>query len=248
MLEALFAAAAEAVFSDLLDMLEPAERLRDWLKRNPAKLAYQHALARTYVAFARQYPELTASLFNESFLTIEAAPELAKFLTHHQHPDHTQLVRLWAKSITPQTEAGQQSVEVLSKREDLNAASAYFVELLTSELKNESALQPLFDSRALESLPAIEAKLDTLTTTLENNLKQALAIANNYQQTVVNNDQQTITNRSGRVDFQAQDTVNQCDVVLKHARSLTPTRPAGKRTAPEAWTFRSGGGLKRRLS
>jgi hypothetical protein len=39
MLEALFAAAAEAVFSYILDTLEPAERLRDWLKRSPAKLA-----------------------------------------------------------------------------------------------------------------------------------------------------------------------------------------------------------------
>ncbi len=201
MLEALFAAAAEAVFSYILDTLEPAERLRDWLKRNLVKLAYQHALARTYVAFARQYPELTASLFNESFLTIEAAPELVKFLTRHQHPDHTQLVKLWAKSITPQTKAGQQSVEALSKREDLNAASAYFVELLTSELKHESALQPLFDSRALESLPAIEAKLDQLA----NALKQAMTIANNYEQTIVN--------RSGGVDLQAQDVTIGGDVV-----------------------------------
>ncbi len=213
MLEALFAAAAEAVFSYILDTLEPAERLRDWLKRNPVRLAYQHALARTYAAFARQYPELTASLFNESFLTLEAVPELAKFLTRHQPPDHTQLVRLWAKSITPQAEAGQQLVEALSKREDLNAASAYFVELLTAELKQESALQPLFDSRALESLPAIEAKLDTLTATLENNFKQAIAIASNYQRTVVNNYQQTISNRSGGVDFQAQDVTIGGDVV-----------------------------------
>jgi hypothetical protein len=213
MLEALFAAAAEAVFSYILDTLEPADRLRDWLKRSPVKLAYQHALARTYAAFARQYPELTSSLFNESFLTIEAAPELAKFLTRHQHPDHTQLVRLWATSIAPQTEAGQESIEALSKREDLNAASAYFVELLTSELKHESALQPLFDSRALESLPAIEAKLDTLTTALESNLKQALAIANNYQQTVVNHYEQTITNRTGGVDFQAQEVTIGGDVV-----------------------------------
>jgi len=44
---------------------------------------------------------------------------------------------------------------------------------------------------------AIEAKLDTLTATLENNLKQALAIASNYQQTVVNHYEQKITNRNG---------------------------------------------------
>jgi hypothetical protein len=213
MLDALLAAAAEAVFSYILETLEPAERLRDWLKRSPVKLAYQHALARTYTAFARQYPELTTSLFNESFLTIEAAPELAKFLTRHQHPDHTQLVRLWAKSITPQTEAGQRSVETLVKREDFNVASAYFVDLLTAELKHESALQPLFDSRALESLPVIESQLDALAVSLDNHFKQALAIANNYQQTVVNNYQQTITNRSGGVDFQTQEVTVGGDVV-----------------------------------
>ncbi len=38
MLEALFAIAAEAVFSYILDTLEPAERLRDWLKRQHQKL------------------------------------------------------------------------------------------------------------------------------------------------------------------------------------------------------------------
>jgi hypothetical protein len=64
MLEALLAAAAEAVFSYILDTLEPAERLRDWLKRSPAKLAHQRALARTCAAFARQSPEFTAYLFN----------------------------------------------------------------------------------------------------------------------------------------------------------------------------------------
>ena len=106
MLEALFAATANKVLSSVIDTLEPAERLRDWLGRNPVKLAYQHALARTYAAFARQYPELTASLFNESFLTIEATPELAKFLSRHQHPDHTQLVRLWAKPIAPKAKTG----------------------------------------------------------------------------------------------------------------------------------------------
>ena len=65
MLEALFAAAAEAVFSYILDTLEPTERLRDWLKRNPVKLAYQHALARTYAAFASGIPDLPPCLWRD---------------------------------------------------------------------------------------------------------------------------------------------------------------------------------------
>jgi hypothetical protein len=39
---------------NILDTLDLAERLHDWLKPNPVKLAYQHALARTYAACARQ--------------------------------------------------------------------------------------------------------------------------------------------------------------------------------------------------
>src|SRR5262245_5529170 len=99
MLTELFSATAEAVIGYALEHSGLTERVRAWLKRDPATLAYQKALARAYTAFARHYPELTASLFDASFLTTEAAPELAKQLTRDQSPDPAMLVRLWARSL-----------------------------------------------------------------------------------------------------------------------------------------------------
>jgi len=56
-------------------------------------------LARAYAAFARQYPEYVASLFNDSFLKNEALPELSKLLTRNQHPDPALLAQAWGQSI-----------------------------------------------------------------------------------------------------------------------------------------------------
>jgi len=86
MLEALFAAAAKRL------LVHP----RHLEPRAPARLAQAQSgetgvstRAGSNVCRLRtQYPELTASLFNESFLTIEATPELAKFLTASTS-DHT---------------------------------------------------------------------------------------------------------------------------------------------------------------
>ena len=68
MLEALFAAVAESVLSYVIDKVDPVVPLFHWLKRDPATLAFKNALARTYNAFAREFPDLTASLFDISFL------------------------------------------------------------------------------------------------------------------------------------------------------------------------------------
>ncbi len=62
LLEPLFAAIAEAVFSSLLQESGLAERTRAALGLDPTRRAFQTALAQTYAAFARHYPEWTAAL------------------------------------------------------------------------------------------------------------------------------------------------------------------------------------------
>lgn len=57
MLADIFLSVADAVISYTIDKLDPAETLQAWLKRDPASLAFQKALARSYSAFARQHPE-----------------------------------------------------------------------------------------------------------------------------------------------------------------------------------------------
>jgi hypothetical protein len=172
LLSGLFSAVAEAVLSHALQRLDLADRVREWLKRDPARLAYQKALARAYAAFARQYPELTASLFDEFFLKTKAAPELARQLTRHRHPDPAQLARLWAESLPGS----------LSQRHaaHIARAAADFLHWLESELKAEQVFQPLFDSRALESLPALEAKMDALAAELKRACEALVKQAESY--------------------------------------------------------------------
>lgn len=99
MLSGLFTSVADALISYAIDKLDPAEKVKPWLKLEPAQLAFEKAFARRYAAFARQYPEYVASLFNDSFLKKEALPELSKLLTRTQHPDPALLAQAWGESI-----------------------------------------------------------------------------------------------------------------------------------------------------
>jgi hypothetical protein len=199
-LSTLFPAVAEAVLSYALDKFDPADRVRSWLKLDPARLAYQKALARTYTAFARQYPELTATLFDESFLKREAAPDLAKQLTRHQSPDPAHLTALWAESfwskLLPETPERQGQKQSLIKRHIQPASE--FLRWLEAELKAEQVFGPLFDSRALESLPVIETRLGELTAELQRGFEAALNAARQYHAVItVDKNYGTIINGQG---------------------------------------------------
>jgi hypothetical protein len=171
----LFVNIAGGLITYVIEKLDPAESLKAWLKRDPASLAFQKALARTYSAFARQYPEYTSSLFDQHFLDTEALPELSKLLTRTQHPDPAILAQAWGKSINADADFAQAATKPAS----------YFIERLEAELKAEPALQALFDSRALESLPKLEAEIQKLAGDLQRGLDTALKAANDYQQVTI---------------------------------------------------------------
>jgi hypothetical protein len=178
MLADLFLSVADAVTSYTIDKLDPAETLKTWLKREPAKLAFQKALARTYAAFARQYPEYAASLFDQSFLSKEAVPEISKLLIRSQHPDPALLAQAWGRSI------GFEAHSEFCKRAIKPASD--FLAWLEAELKAEQAFQALFDSRALDSLPRLEAEIEKLTKELTRGLDTALKIASEYERIALN--------------------------------------------------------------
>src|SRR5437016_2011006 len=90
---------AAAVLQYLVDKTDLAERVKGWLKLDPATLAYQRALLRAYIAFARAYPDLSKSFFDSHFLSGPAVPELAKQLTRGESPNAVELARLWANSL-----------------------------------------------------------------------------------------------------------------------------------------------------
>ncbi len=173
MLEGLFLAIAGAVFSYVIENLEPADQIKKWLGREPATLAFQKALSRAYTAFVRQYPEYAASLFDRSFLTGAGAPELAKLLTRHLHPDPALFAQAWGKSIGFDNHSRFCT--------EATKPAADFLKWLEAELKSETAFQPIFDSRALDSLPNLENQIEKLTIELKRGLDTALKTANEYE-------------------------------------------------------------------
>jgi WD40 repeat protein len=146
-LEPLFAAIAEAVFSSLLQESGLAERTRAALGLDPTRRAFQTALARAYTVFARHYPEWTTTLFDQPFLTSPTVvPLLAELLTRRGQPDPAHLARLFAAHL------GHPDPDRWERLGDATRAAADFLTWLEGELARQDALQPLFDSRALERI------------------------------------------------------------------------------------------------
>jgi hypothetical protein len=177
MLEGIFLAVVGAVFSYVIEKLEPAEQIKKWLKREPASLAFQKALSRAYTAFARQYPEYTASLFDQTFLAGKGAPELAKLLTSTLHPDPALFAQAWGTSI---------GLDINSQFcKDATKPAADFLKWLEAELKSETVFQPIFDSHALENLHNLELQIEKLTTELNRGVDAALKTAMEYEKIVL---------------------------------------------------------------
>ncbi len=180
--EAFFSAVADAVFGYLLEEADLAERVRAVLGVDPERRAFQTALARAYATFARRYPDLTASLFDESFLETEAAPLLAELLTRRGQPDPADLARRWAAHL------GHPDPESWPRLDETTRAAADFLTWLEAELARQAALRPLWDACALER---IAEETETIRRTLDETFRQALTevrqvhIAGNAQGNVI---------------------------------------------------------------
>ncbi|MBI3244390.1 MAG: AAA family ATPase, partial [Chloroflexi bacterium] len=109
-----------------------------------ASLAYQSVLARTYCAFARNYPRLTAKWFDPSFIVDRATPELAKLLTRVSRPDPIWLAEL---SIDPSRTSAYVDAPLPESLDDLHLrASVDFLRWLDAELRTHPVFQSLFHS------------------------------------------------------------------------------------------------------
>ncbi len=173
-MEPLFAALAETVFSALLQESGLAERTRAVLGLDPTRRAFQTALARAYTAFARQYPEWTAALFDKTFLNSpDVVPLLAALLTRRSQPDPAHLARLFAAHL------GHSDLDRWERLGDATRAAADFLTWLEAELAHQDALQPLYDSRALER---IAGNTEAIRRKLEEDFAKALTGAQRYVQ------------------------------------------------------------------
>ena len=84
----------------------------------------------------------------------------------------------------------------MSKDPQIMRAVAHFLTWIEAELKAEWALWPLFDSRALESLPELESKIEQLVDELKVAYLAAVNTSNHYEQNVII--------RSGGIDIQSE--------------------------------------------
>ncbi|MBL8096515.1 MAG: ATP-binding protein, partial [Anaerolineales bacterium] len=167
MVDVIFTIVAESVFSYALEHSGLADKVRDWLGRHPAKLAFQKALASAFTAFTRHYPEHAESFFDRTFLADRAAPILAQLLTRSGRPDPTALLNAWHASLTPLPLPAVRRGEMLQ-------ASSDFLRWLEAELMQADALQALFDSRALD---ALNQRVESLTEELRRVLAVTTALA-----------------------------------------------------------------------
>jgi len=145
-LEALFAAIAEAVFGYLLQS-DLAKWARALLGLDPKRRAFRTALARAYATFARQYPEWTASLFDETFLkSPDVVPLLDDLLNPRGRPDPAELACRFAAHL------GHRDPDQWERLGEATRAAANFLTWLEAELARQKPLRPLYDSRALERI------------------------------------------------------------------------------------------------
>jgi len=148
---------AGAVIESLVDRGMFADSILAKLGRDPTKVAFAHALARTIDQFQHDHADWYANLFDASFFTGEGAPILAGFLQIGGRPDSVELARRWAESLAQATPTRLHRLTW-----ECQPAAAAFLASLGRELLAEDALRDLHQARAAhetnETLRAIAQK------------------------------------------------------------------------------------------
>ncbi|WP_152918101.1 ATP-binding protein, partial [Ardenticatena maritima] len=228
LLEPLIGTITEAVFGYALEQSGLGDRLRHWLGRDPTRLAFQTALLHALERFADRHPAWAASLLDETFFTGETVSrELARFLTRDT-PDVNAIATTWAAQLHDVDE---------DQQEKAVRALADFLRFFNEELRKEEALQPLFDSRALERIAEnTEALLATLRAdyiTALRTAERSVRIAGDVHHAVlVTGDQNTVNYFAEPARTLPTDYAGRVENFL-HEYLGTPDRPVpfGGRTA-----------------
>jgi len=138
---------AGAVIESLVDRGMFADSILAKLGRDPTKVAFAQALARTIDQFQRDHADWYANLFDASFFQREAAPILAEFLLINGAPDSAELARRWVDSLV---QTSPQRAHALTWQ--CEPAASAFLEILGDELLAEEALREVHNARHLHSM------------------------------------------------------------------------------------------------
>ena len=148
---------AGAVIESLVDRGMFADSILAKLGRDPTKVAFAHALARTIDQFQHDHADWYANLFDASFFAGEGAPILAAFLQTGGRPDSVELARRWAESLAQATPTRLHQLTW-----ECQPVADAFLAILGRELLAEDALRDLHQARTAhetnETLRAIAQK------------------------------------------------------------------------------------------
>jgi predicted enzyme related to lactoylglutathione lyase len=169
--EAVLSAITEAVFGYLLEETTLGEKIKGWLRLDPQRLAFQIALARAYTDFAKKYPDWANSLFDEHFLAHRAAPTLALCLQRDDTARPEDLAEVWADQLGHEKEVREKRVT------DLGPVADDLLNFLEAELRKRPEFQPLFDSRALDTIGEATERTAEAVEALQAELNQVLQAA-----------------------------------------------------------------------
>ena len=109
-----------------------------WLKDRTQRKAYVAAIARAAIQFAKEFPELASSFFDEHFLRSTISEEMAIFLTRHQNPDVSKIITSFEKQFRKKPKV------------DVANAVIRFLALTEECFKEEKGLQELLSHRQIE--------------------------------------------------------------------------------------------------
>ncbi|MFP4439220.1 MAG: hypothetical protein ACLFVO_18420, partial [Chloroflexaceae bacterium] len=217
-----------------------AEKTRTLLKRNPQRLAFQVALTRTYATFSEQHPQWTGALFDQHFLAHAAAPLLARCLLRSDPPTGAELAATWADHLALSEETRTRRLPEATR------VAGDFLATLDRELRNRSELQPLFDSRALDttavattqtaqSTAEIAEEMRLLREELNRLLQQLMAERPADQQNIRND----APNQGAQGIFNSPVYVGNPPTTTPPARSGTNPFIAGNAVPPERFYGRA---------
>lgn len=147
-MEIILSALADAILSIVMQKFAEhpyLDALRERLSgKSPEQYSLQRALAKAYMRFAEEYPELAASLFDEILLSTEAIQnELSKLLTPDQKPNAEVIAKKWFDQFA------------IAPAFDPIPPIIFLLDILIKEVKASPLLKPFVDSRALEQLYSI---------------------------------------------------------------------------------------------
>ncbi|MBI1882082.1 MAG: hypothetical protein HYR94_28235 [Chloroflexi bacterium] len=113
----------------------PQKMFGTWVRRR----MFRAALARTVTSFAQQYPDWNQYLFDEYFLTHQAASLIDNYLSHSASPLAKSLATAWAEQLPwlkPQTREKHVA--------ELIPAATWFLQRLEAEMDTMRTYPTLF--------------------------------------------------------------------------------------------------------